>query len=256
MVQSKEARARAYQRAGASLFVVAVLLQPASCGSASQAASPVVDGGGGHDSSTAPREGGGSDSAVSAGDTSAASTDGTPTHTSACTPLSAQTGTAINTTFGRLDGTLSYVVAKGGSRSCNGDDSHVHLQVLVNGEVYDVAVDIGATPGDVALFTEDIALPGGAWAEGWHGSDTLTYTALGLHAPQFTGQDPTTLAANLVSELAQANHVSIFGTAYNTNNGCHDVHYHGGGGQDGALFVDPLSPQAHGMFFRFSTDSF
>ena len=176
--------------------------------------------------------------------------------TSACTPLSAQTGTAINTTFGRLDGTLAFVVPQGGTHNCNGDFSHVHLQVRANGEIYDVAVDIGQTPGDVNLYTQDLALPGGAWAEGWHGTDTLTYTALGIHASAFTPQTPSTISANLVSELAQVNHVSIFGTSYNTDNGCHDVHYHGGNGGDGALFLEPLSPQAHGMFFRFSTDSF
>ncbi len=206
------------------------------------------------DSSSPPVPEAGRDGA-SPGETGV-SNDGPPNRTSACTPLSAQTGTAINTSFGRLDGTLAFVLPEDGTHSCNGDSSHVHLQVLANGEVYDVAVDIGTSPGDVSLYEQDVALPDGAWAEGWHGTDTLTYTSLGIHAPQFTAQDPASLSASLVSKLAQVNHVSIFGTAYTTDNGCHDVHYHGGAGGDGALFLEPLSPQAHGMFFRFRTDSF
>jgi hypothetical protein len=251
MLPKQPACARASRRAGASLFVLGVLLPTASCGSTSHPDAPAGDAGAGHDSAVSSLESG-----ADAADTSAAVTDGPPDRTASCTPLSAQTGTAINTTFGRLDGTLAFVIPKDGSKSCNGDDSHIHLQVRVNGDIYDVAVDIGTTPGDVLLYTESLPLPGGAWAEGWHGTDTLTYTSLGLHAPQFTGQDPSTLSANLVTELAQVNHVSIFGTGYTTDNGCHDVHYHGGGGQDGALFLDPLSPKAEGLFFRFSTDSF
>jgi hypothetical protein len=254
MKSSSQARARAFRRTGALLFVLGMVVPSAGCGSSSQPGSPLVDAGTAHD---APGSGeAAATGETGGGDTNAAAIDGTPSRTSACTPLSAQTGMAINTTFGRLDGTLAFVIPQGGSHSCNGDDSHVHLQVRANGEIYDVAVDIGTTPGDVNLYTQDLALPGGAWAEGWHGTDTLTYTALGIHAKAFAPQTPSTLSANLASELAQVNHVSIFGTSYNTDNGCHDVHYHGGDGQDGALFLDPLSPQAHGMFFRFSTDNF
>jgi hypothetical protein len=195
--------------------------------------------------------------ASGAGDTaSPLGIDGTPQRTASCTPLSEQTGTAIDTSFGRLDGTLVYIVEKGGPKECNGDDSHVHLQVKANGDVYDVALDIGTTGDEVSELDESIALPDGAWSEGWHGSDTLTYTALGIHSGQFTASSPDALSASIDAALAGVNHVSIFGTGYDTDNGCHDVHYHGGNGGDGALFIEPLSPTAHGMFFRFATDSF
>jgi hypothetical protein len=184
------------------------------------------------------------------------SLDGPPTRSSACTPLKDQNGTAIDTKYGRLDGTLRYVVPIGGPSSCNGDSAHVHLQVDVNGDIYDVAIDIGDSPDDVGIYEANMSLPGGAWAEGWHGTDQLTYTSLGIHSPQFMMEDPAALSSQLVTELAQVNHVSIFGMGYDTYNGCHDVHYENGNGEDGALFVDPLSPQAHGLFFRFKTDSF
>jgi hypothetical protein len=180
--------------------------------------------------------------------------DGPPSYTSACTPLSQQTGTAVNSTHGRLDGYLSFVVPQGGEKACNGDDSHVHLQVRVNGIIYDVAVDIGTFTGDSNLYEANMPIPGGPWSEGWHDLG-LSYPQLGLHSTQFTPEDPATLGQKIQSELAGVNHVSIFGDGYMQGNGCHDVHYENGT-QDGALIIEPLSPQAHIMFFRFSTQTF
>jgi hypothetical protein len=181
--------------------------------------------------------------------------DGTPSYTPACTPLSQQTGTAINTFHGRLDGYLSFVVPVGGSHSCNGDSSHLHMQVRMKGSIYDVAVDMGKFSGDVLLYEMDEAIPDGAWSEGWHGNDSLDYHALGLVAAQFTPEDPATLGQKLQTELAGVNHVSVFGENYTQGNGCHQVHYVGGG-NDGAIVVHPLAAKAHVLFFRFSTQSF
>lgn len=185
----------------------------------------------------------------------AAALDGPPSYTSSCTPLSQQTGTLLDTSHGRLDGYLSYVVPQGGSHTCNGDDSHVHLQIRAKGNVYDVAVDIGKFQGDALLYETDMPMPQGAWSEGWHDVG-LSYPQLGLHASQFTTSlAPQALGQKIQQELANANHVSVFGDAYNTDNGCHDVHYVDGT-SDGALIIDPLSPSAHILFFRFSTQSF
>jgi hypothetical protein len=219
-------------------------------------------GAGGDDSGVAPDEGttadggGGQDASGEggSGESEASALDGPPTYTSACTPLSAQTGTAINTKHGRLDGYLSFVVPKDGTPSCNGDDSHVHLQIRMMGLIYDVAVDIGTFTGDSNLYEADMPMPQGPWAEGWHNYG-LSYPQLGLHSTQFTPEDPTTLAQKIQTELAGVNHVSIFGDAYTTGNGCHDVHYENGTA-DGALVIHPLSPTAHVLFFRFSTQTF
>jgi hypothetical protein len=244
-------------RHGAGLSVLlfgllATVLAPSACGS-HEAANPTSEAG--VDAGPATLEAAASPPPEGGGGEADTATDGPPNRTAACTPLSQQVGTALDTNFGRLDGTLAYVVPINGNRGCNGDGSHVHLQVRVQSAIYDVAVDIGTFTGDVNLYEEDILLPGGPWAEGWHGTDSLTYTALGVHAPEFTPENPSALSAQLVSELAQVNHISIFGTSYNTANGCHDVHFHGGG-TDGAMFLDPLSPKAHALLFRFQTDNF
>ncbi len=235
---------------------LATLSLVAACGSSSPEPAVGTDAGGaeagGADAELAPDQK--ADAPADARAAEAGPADGPPTYTAACTPLSAQTGTAIDTKHGRLDGYLSYVVPQGGDHSCNGDSSHVHLQVRMMGEIYDVAVDIGTFTGDSNLYEADMAIPGGAWSEGWH-NDGLSYPQLGLHSTQFTPEDPTTLGQKIVTELAGINHVSIFGDAYTQGNGCHDVHYENGTA-DGALILEPLSPKAHILFFRFSTQSF
>jgi hypothetical protein len=173
-----------------------------------------------------------------------------------CTPLSAQTGTAVDTSHGRLDGTLVYVVPTGGPGKCNGDDSHVHLQVEVSSLIYDVAVDIGAAGDQVGMYQQTIALPGGAWAEGWHGADTLAYPKLGLSVGQFPIAAPATIAANVQSLLESTSKISVFCTSYTTDNGCHDVHYENGNGNDGAIVLDPTAATPTILFFRFEGQTF
>jgi hypothetical protein len=240
----------------AGLLTLALLL--AACGSKSSEVNPGDDAGG-DDGGLAPDQGAGTEggeagAAGEAGAGEASATDGTPSYTSACTPLSQQIGKALDTAHGRLDGYLSFFVPKDGPSSCNGDDSHVHLQIRMQGNIYDVAVDIGTFTGDANLYEADMPIPQGAWSEGWHDVG-LSYPQLGLHSTQFTAEDPTTLGQKIQSELAGVNHVSIFGDSYAQENGCHDVHYENGTA-DGALVIDPLSPSAHILFFRFSTQTF
>jgi hypothetical protein len=185
-------------------------------------------------------------------------TDAVATRNAACTPLPDQTGTAVNTSHGRLDGTLVYVVDVGETQKiCNGDDSHVHLQIEVNGAVYDVAVDIGTAPNDeVGSYEESIAVPGGVWAEGWHGADNLGYPSLGVHDTSFVTMAPAAMAAEVQSLLAGTSKISIFCTGYSQGNGCHDVHYKDGTTEDGAIVLDPTATTSKVLFFRFATQSF
>jgi hypothetical protein len=209
----------------------------------------------------------------------------------ACTPTSAQLGAAVNSPHGRLDGTLVYVVPavgdpddagyyengfdggggdggfhhgqdggfdggpNGALYRCNGDSSHVHLQVEVSGNVYDIAVDIGAAGDQVGMYPQTIALPGGAWAEGWH-ADDLSYASLGLHVAEFPLASPTTNATSLMSLLEGTSQISIFCTGYSEGNGCHDVHYVDGTTNDGALVLNPLAATPTLVFFRFVSQSF
>jgi hypothetical protein len=189
----------------------------------------------------------------------AADTGGAAPRNSSCTPTNQQTGTAVTTSYGRLDGTLVYIVGAGQGQQCNGDDSHVHLQVEVSGEVYDVAVDIGKAPNDeVGMYQETLAVPGGAWSEGWHGSDSLVYPSIGVHSTSFVTADPDTIASQIEAALASTTDISIFCTGYTQGNGCHDVHYEkkSSGEVDGAIIVNPTAATSPILFFRFTSDSF
>jgi len=134
--------------------------------------------------------------------------------------------------------------------ACNSDTTHLHLQIAMSGSTYDVAVNLDALTDEI-----DAPLPDGAWTEGWHTTMQLDYVSnLGLHAGSFAAGTVDTIQAHLIAALANVNHISIFATGYGTD-GAHLVHRQGGG-RDGAIFIDPLSPKAHGFVFHFDTQTF
>jgi hypothetical protein len=153
-------------------------------------------------------------------------------------------------THGRLDGRLVSIVQPG-AHGCNADSGHVHLQIEMNGDVYDVAVNVDI----VDIAEKDMALTpelGGPWSEGWHAPTDLDYpTNLGLHSGDFTEDDQATATKKVNDVLATANHVSIFATKYGTD-GVHLVHRNGNG-NDGALIINPLSSTPHWVVFHFPT---
>lgn len=223
-----------------------IILSVAACGgSTTSSANASSDDGG-----SSQGDGATSDDGASADDAGPASRN------AACTPLAQQTGTAVSSSYGRLDGTLVYVVGIGQGHACNGDDSHVHLQIEVSGNVYDVAVDIGTTKDEVGLDEQSITVPGGTWAEGWHGSDAMSYKSIGVSSSSMPLTAPNAVGSQLESLLVSTSKISIFCMGYAQGNGCHDVHYDDGSGKDGAIVVDPTSDSSPVVFFRFSSQSF
>jgi hypothetical protein len=167
--------------------------------------------------------------------------DGTPQRRT-CT---SSYGNALTPTHGRLDGFLVAIVPST-LHICSADSTHLHLQVLVNNAVYDVAVNL-----DGQSTERDLSIPDGAWSEGWHNPGSLDYVALGLHSASFT---QATNEQTIENELANVNHISIFCTDYTDNTGCHDVHRRNGG-NDGAIVTHPLASQAHLILFDFTTST-
>ena len=176
--------------------------------------------------------------------------DGTPTR-QAC---SNSFGSALTTTHGRIDGYLVSTVPIG-AHGCNGDRSHVHLQIRVQGAIYDAAVTmVDMNGGDVLFAERDHALPDGAWSEGWHPGAFLDYPSLGVRASDFAAMTPDALAQKVLGELQGVNHISVFATGYGPT-GVHKVHRNGGG-DDGAIVLRPLSGTPHLMYFHFANQSF
>jgi hypothetical protein len=215
---------------------------PPAPGSGADAASVTSDGHGAVDAA----EGSGSGSG---------GVDGTPTRQS-CT---SNFGSALPSsgTYGRLDGYLVAIVAPGATNGCNDDDSHVHLQIKMNNAIYDIAID--ATDGstgvdDVHTGTLDIAMPSGAWAEGFHTGVAIDYPTLGVHASSLPLEAKAQIVTTITADLATVNHISIFTTSYG-GTGAHLVHRNGGG-QDGMVVTEPLSTPSHLRLFSFSDQSF
>jgi hypothetical protein len=178
--------------------------------------------------------------------------DGTPTRR----PCTGTFGSAMNTTFGRLDGFLVSIVNPGTS-GCRSDAHHVHLQVLVNGGVEDIAVNVDSNVGnpDVDFLTTSAPLKGIAWTEGWHASQQLDYANnLGVHSGSFTERTPTQLTSLVDTTLASANHVSVFTTGFDATGG-HLIHRNPTN-HDGAIVINPLSSSPTYLLFHFTTQSF
>jgi len=177
--------------------------------------------------------------------------DGTPTRQTCTNSL----GNALGASFGRIDGFLVAVVPPGGG-GCNADSTHLHLQVKMNGAIYDVAVDVGGTNGvdDVHTATRELVMPGGAWSEGIHPSIPTDYPSLGVHSTDLALQTHQQMTSILTSDLATANHISIYATPYGPD-GAHLVHRNSGG-RDGMIVTEPLSTPSHARLLSFSSQTF
>lgn len=191
-----------------------------------------------------------------AGADAASSVDGTPTRK----PCTSQFGSALPSsgTFGRLDGYLVAIVAPGQTNGCNDDDSHLHLQIQMNGAIYDIAIDAtDAATGtdDVHTTTRDQAMPGDlAWAEGWHDGLVDDYVSLGVHSTDMPLDSKAEIVSALTTDLATANHISVYATTYGSD-GAHLVH-RDTGGHDGLVVTEPLSNPPHLRLFSFSSQTF
>jgi hypothetical protein len=163
-------------------------------------------------------------------------------------PCTTNFGSALGPGFGRIDGYLMSIVPVHAS-GCHGDSTHVHLQIKMNGSIYDIAVN-----ADGNIDEGDMAIPDGAWSEGWH-SVSLDYPSIGIHSSAFQSLGLTATGQKIETELAQANHISVFGQAYtgsDAGSGAHDIHRYGSG-HDGAIVIRPLDGVAHVLFFDFAT---
>jgi hypothetical protein len=169
-------------------------------------------------------------------------------------------GNKITQSYGRLDGRLIALVPSN-KKGCDADSGHLHLQVSVDGSVYDIAISLVSdkTTGspDVALLEHDAPLLDGPWEEGWHTAGVaLDYPKMfAVHSEDFTPIPQATLEAKLIAMLASINHVSVFATGYSDSTGAHLVHRNGSG-HDGALVLHPTTGAPHYLLFHFATQSF
>jgi hypothetical protein len=237
---------RAFTFAGALLF--------ASCGAPTSGGTDAPPGAADATTGGLDARAPGADAPTSPGDAAigpdaSAVDDGPPTRA----PCTNTLGAALTARHGRLDGYLVAIVPPT-AHGCNADANHVHLQVRMNGEVYDAAVNV-SDPANVDYLAKDLPMPDAPWAEGWHPDQAgaFDYPTIGVHTADFTPVPEASLTAAIDAELATANHVSVFMTGYGPDGG-HLVHRNKTGA-DGAIVIRPLgAPRI--LMFHFAGDTF
>jgi hypothetical protein len=173
-------------------------------------------------------------------------------------PCTDRFGHALTTSFGRLDGTIVALVPPAPPRTarCKSDEHHLHLQLEVDTETYDVAVPLGDPAVEDMYFLETTALvPGGRWRGGWAPGQRLDYVgAFRVHAEDFRPLSRDELLQKLQMDLSVKRHVSVWATGYGPG-GAHMVH-RDRGQHDGTIALDPDSARSRFLLFRFARQRF
>jgi hypothetical protein len=191
---------------------------------------------------------------ITPADTTTATPFGPPPPPAPCTD---RFGHALTTSFGRLDGWLVAFVPPRAKR-CKSDDRHVHLQLDVDGDAYDVAVPLGDPDAPDVWFKETTArMLGGPWRAGWSPGQTLDYVrTFAMHSNDFEMLPREMLLRKLEAELSSKRRVSIWATGYAPGR-AHEVHRGADNAQhDGTIALDPDSPRSRFLLFRFARQRF
>lgn len=170
-------------------------------------------------------------------------------------------GDKLTAGFGRIDGIL-YAVQKPSDKQCAmTNDDHVIVQVLMNGAVYRLVVNVLGTGADAKIRIAEMphALPAPAYAEGWHLAAPLDYlTALGAHSDaSFTAatldEGVTRVAAFLDAKIGEP--IAIYGTSGDARPESAHLIHRNLTNQDGAIVVSPKTNPTF-MLFHFATQTF
>jgi hypothetical protein len=178
-----------------------------------------------------------------------------------CVESDAAFGWTLTNSFGRLDGTVVAVIPPGDEACASPNDTHLIIEVMMQGFVYRMVVDVLSNTNapdsgtDVFFYEMDGALQDGAWSEGWHTGISLDYaTTLSLHSTQFAEMNQAEAVAQITSEVQLGTHISVFGTSQDEADTAHLVHRNVTN-QDGAIVINPETAP-HYLLLRFAEDTF
>ncbi|WP_206079653.1 hypothetical protein [Polyangium spumosum] len=166
-------------------------------------------------------------------------------------------GDALTDAFGRVDGTVLAVVKPTDTQCAMPNDDHVVVQVLMDGKVYRMVVNVQSSFGDpdVRYLETSHVLPGPAWAEGWHTGISLDYaTDLGVGAEAFAPFDLPTLSDVIADAIPLGAKISVY--AHSSGGAsAHKVHRNSGA-EDGLIVLDPEGAAPKMLLFRFANQVF
>jgi hypothetical protein len=203
---------------------------------------------------------GASDDAPAAADAADAGTDFAPTRQCADT-----FGTALTEGFGRIDGVVQAVQKPSDKDCAMPDKDHVVLQVLMEGSVYRMVVnlvsDLGGADTKIRFVSFPHAMPAPEYAEGWRTGVPLDYAnILGAHSGD-AGFAPLTLdeaVAKIAAEVKVGDPVSVYAvSSVGQPEGAELVHRNTPGkNEDGAIVVGPTSGAPRFLLFHFADQTF
>ncbi|MBX3189920.1 MAG: hypothetical protein KF819_23035 [Labilithrix sp.] len=171
-------------------------------------------------------------------------------------------GSALTEGFGRIDG-IVYAVQKPSDTQCvMPNDDHVVVQVLMNGAVYRMVVNVqsdrqGVDP-KIRVAVVPHALPPPAFAEGWHLGAVLDYArTLDVHAGSaFTPRALAEAVAQIDGEVKVGDPVSVYAVSgAGRPESAHLVHRNRRD-EDGAIVVLPSSATPKFLLFHFDGQTF
>jgi len=169
-------------------------------------------------------------------------------------------GDKLTVGFGRIDG-IVYAVQKPSDTQCvMPNNDHVIVQVLMNGAVYRLVVNVesnGADP-NIRYAAAPHALPAPAFAEGWHTGLALDYpTDLDLHNAAFSPHTLEEAVTKIAAEVKVGDPISVYAqSGAGRPESAHLIHRNGATTKkDGAIVVSPTT-QPKFLAFHFSDQTF
>jgi hypothetical protein len=168
-------------------------------------------------------------------------------------------GDALTNSFGRLDGTIWAVVPPKHPTCAMQNGTHLVLQVLTNGKVYRMVVNLRSTQGTdlrPQFLALDHPLEGGSFAEGWHPNASLDYAkTLGLKSDAFAPLDFDPLWMTVADALPLGAKVSVFAHSVDRVESAHKIHRNSKS-QDGAIVVQEPNKSPKYLVFHFAEQVF
>ncbi len=168
-------------------------------------------------------------------------------------------GTALTSSFGRLDGKVLAVVAPVDQQCPRPNNDHLILEITMGGAAYRMVVNVQSdrAGADTRVHTAEVTAPlsGEPFADGWHPGAKLDYvTTLSVHADAFAPHALSELVQTVSDRITIGAPVSVFATS-SGGDSAHLVHRNGNG-NDGAIVLDPTGASPRWLLFRFVDQTF
>jgi hypothetical protein len=174
-------------------------------------------------------------------------------------------GAALTEGFGRIDGVVHAVQTPSDKDCAMPDKDHVIVQVLMEGAVYRMVVnlvsDVGGADTKIRIASFPHALPAPDYAEGWRTGLPLDYAnILGAHSGD-AGFAPLTLdeaVTKITAEVKVGDPVSVYAVSAAGQAASAEHVYRGdpGKNEDGAIVVGPSSATPRFLLFHLTGQTF